>query len=115
MMIQPVSSAATSVPLRLPARQRLEPSRQAKLDVVVELLAALDTATIPGEHYLMDRVIELLGQEVARTSDRMTDWQRQSLSGALAELVRQAARMVPDEAMFRARAELLTDALRVAS
>ena len=63
----------------------------------------------------MERVIDLLGQEVARASSRMTDWQRQSIMGALAELVRQAARMVPDEATFRARAEMLTDVLRVAS
>ena len=115
MMIQSVSSTATNVPPRRAAPQRLEPSRQAKLDVVRELLAALDTATIPGQHYLMDRVIDLLGQETSRTSGGMTDWQRQSITGALAELVRQAARMVPDEATFRARAEMLTDVLRVAS
>jgi hypothetical protein len=113
-MIQPASSAATDVPLRLSSRQRLEPSRQAKLDVVGELLAALDTATIPGQHYLMDRVIDLLGQEVFRGASRMTDWHRQSVTDALDELVRQAARMVPDEQRFRASAEMLTRVLRAA-
>jgi hypothetical protein len=114
-MIEAVASVQTPVSLGLPARQCLEPSRQAKLQVVRELLATLDTATIPGQHYLMDRVIGLLGQEVARTSSRMTDWQRQSITSAHAELVRQAARLVPDESTFRARAEMLTDVLRIAS
>jgi hypothetical protein len=112
MMLQPVSPATSSVSLRWAARWRPEPSRKTKLDVVGELLAALDTATIPGQHYLMERVIDLLGQEVARASSRMTDWQRQTVTGALAELVRQAGRMVPDEATFRARTGLLTDVLR---
>jgi hypothetical protein len=112
-MIQPVSSVEANVSLRLPARKRPQPSRKAKLDVVGELLAALDTATIPGQHYVMDRIIDVLGQEVSRASGRMTDWQRQTITGALAELVRQAARMVPDETTFRARAEMLTDVLRV--
>jgi hypothetical protein len=115
MMIQPFASPATNVPLRRVARQRVEPSRQTKLDVVVELVAALDTATIPGEHYLMDRVIDLLGQEVSRAASRMSESQRQTVMRAVAELVRQAARMVPDEVTFRARAQMLTDVLRVAS
>jgi hypothetical protein len=112
-MIESVSSAGTHVSVRLLARQRVEPSRQAKLEVVRELLAALDTATIPGQHYVMDRVIGVLGQEVSRASGRMSDWQRQSITGVLAELVRQAARLAPDEATWRARAEMLTDVLRV--
>ena len=74
-------------------------------------MTALDTATIPGQHYLMDRVIGLFGQD-SRASNRMTEWQRQSITCALAELVRQAARLVPDEAAFRARAEMLVDVLR---
>jgi hypothetical protein len=114
-MVEALASAQIHVSLRLPPRQRLEPSRQAKLQVVRELLATLDTATIPGQHYLMDRVIGLLGQEVSHASGCMTDWQRQSMTSAHAELVRQAARLVPDEATFRARAELLTDVLRLAS
>ena len=40
-MIESVSSSQTHVPVRLPAHQRLEPSRQAKLDVVGELLVRL--------------------------------------------------------------------------
>ena len=114
MMLQPVPAAATNVSVRLPTRRRPEPSRQVKLEVVPELLAALDTATTSGQHYVMDRIIDLLGQEASRTASRVSDWQRQSIMGALAELVRQAARLVPDEAVFRARAGMLTDVLRVA-
>ena len=111
-MIESVSSAETYVSVRLPARERLEPSRQAKLEAVRDLVTAFDTATISGQHYLMDRAIGLLGQEISRASNRMTEWQRQSVTGALADLVRQAARLAPDEAAFRARAEMLVDVLR---
>ena len=43
-----------------------------------ELLAALETATIPGQHYLMDKVIDLLGGEPLRANTRLADWQRQT-------------------------------------
>lgn len=113
-MIESFSGSQTHVSVRLPAQQRLEPSRQAKLEAVRDLVTTLDTATIPGQHYLMDRVIGLLDPEVSRASKRMSDWQRLSITGALADLVRQAARLVPDEATFRARTEIVMDVLRLA-
>jgi hypothetical protein len=113
-MIQTVSSAEANVPVRLPASQPHEPTRQAKLEAVHDMLAALETATIPGLHYVMDRIIGLLGQEVVRASGHMTGWQRQSVAAALHELGREAAHLVPDESAFRARAEILTDVLQLA-
>ena len=53
----------------------------------------------------MDRVIGLLGQEVSRASSRMSDGSGRA-SRARMPTVRQAARLVPDEATFRARAEM---------
>ena len=110
-MVESASSSQTHVSVRLPARQRLEPSRQAKLEAACDLVAMLDTATIPGQHNLMDRVIGLLGQELSRVSD----WQRLSITGALADLARQAAQLAPDEAIFRVRAEMVVDVLRLAT
>lgn len=87
------------------------PSRWDKLGVARDLLAALETATIPGQHYLMDKVIDLLGPEVLLASKRLSDPDREIAARAQHELSREAARLVPDDSAFCRRAKILMDVL----
>lgn len=93
------------------ARPTYLPSRGDRLGVVRDLLAALETATIPGQHYLMDKVIDLLSPEVLGASKRLSEPDREIVARALHELSREAARLVPDDNAFCRRAEILMDVL----
>jgi hypothetical protein len=59
----------------------------------------------------MDKVIDLLDQELLASRASLAGWQHDALARALHALGREAARLVPDEGMFRQRAEILMDVL----
>jgi hypothetical protein len=78
---------------------------------VREMLGALGTATAAGQHYLMNKVLGLLGQEASRSDHRASEPQRRAIATSLAELAREVTRRAPDEAAFTQTATQLVDAL----
>jgi len=83
--------------------------------VVEQLLGDLDTVTIPGQHFTMEKVLSLLRQEIgaaeARMGPKMGDLQRRGLRGALEDLGHEFERMLPDAVRFVARTRLIAAAL----
>ena len=76
-----MQSAATAIPFpttqanltaSVPVERSIDFAQATRFDVARELLAALETATIPGQHYLMDKVIDLLGGEPLRANTRLS-------------------------------------------
>ena len=111
MMSSSGDTPKTNGPFRLALPSHPEPSSSAKLEVVRDLLAALDSATIAGQRHLMERIIGLVGPDVARVTGQLTDRRRTIIARSLDELAREAARLVPDAGAFRRQAEVLMDVL----
>ena len=87
-----------------------------RLQVVRELLAALELATDAGQVHLMDRVAEILHRTLAEGAIQLTPAQQASATTMMAELERERARAAPRFAVFRRAAsgviELLSYAIR---
>ena len=75
------------------------------------LLADLDTITVAGQHFTMDKVIGLLEREVAAVEAALSELQRRGLRRALADLGREHDRPLPDVDVFVVRARMITDTL----
>jgi len=89
-----------------------------RLQVVRELLAALELATDAGQVHLMDRVAEILHRTLAEGAIQLTPAQQASATTMMAELERERARAAPRIGVFRRPAsgviELLAHAIRPA-
>jgi hypothetical protein len=84
-----------------------------RLAVVEELLGDLETVTIAGRHFTMDRVVGLLRLEVVAVEDGLSDLQRRAIGRALEDLGREERRQLPDADRFLSRARMITDTLAV--
>jgi hypothetical protein len=82
-----------------------------KRQAVREMLAALETATLAGQHHLMKKVLGVLGQEAFRSQGRIAEPQRRALANSIDALAREASRRAPDEAAFARTAAALVDGL----
>ena len=87
-----------------------------RLQVVRELLAALELATDAGQLHLMDRVADILRRTLTEGAVELTPVQQASATTMMAELERERARAAPRFAVFRRAAsgviELLSYAIR---
>lgn len=88
------------------------PTGKHRLDVVKEILTALDTATAAGQQYLMGKVLTVLRHQAPQRDYWMNDRQWNHIAGALDALAREATRMAPDAAAFSRQASSLADSLR---
>jgi hypothetical protein len=82
-----------------------------KRQAVREMLAALETATLAGQHHLMKKVLGVLGQEAFLSQGRIAEPQRRALATSIEALAREASRRAPDEAAFARTAAALVDGL----
>jgi len=82
-----------------------------RMDVVKQLLGDLDTATVAGLHFTMEKVVDLLQLEIGVVEPELNDLERRVILRALAELGREQGRLLPDADMFVARTQMITDTL----
>jgi hypothetical protein len=80
---------------------------------VREMLAALEHATPGGLHHLMRKVLAVLDEDVASARPWLSESQRRMITGTLATLEREAARLAPDGIAFVRGATQVVDALSV--
>lgn len=86
-------------------------ARAWRLEVVKQLLGDLDTVTVSGMHFTMEKVVGLLRREISALEPELNDMERRVIGRALTELGREQGRLLPDADMFVARTEMITDTL----
>jgi hypothetical protein len=96
-----------------PTRVGPVPSSE-RLQIARELLAALKDATRPGQAHLMHRVLSILQRELLNPDLPLSSGQAAAVLSAVAELEHEAARTVPDTALFSDRAQSVVDLLALA-
>jgi len=74
-------------------------------------LGDLETVTISGRNFTMEKVVGLLRREIGEASPALSERQRRAVSGALDDLGIEFARRLPDAGRFVARAQVITDTL----
>src|SRR6478735_12488895 len=80
-----------------------------RLDVVKEILTALETATAAGQQYLMGKVLKVLQHQAPPRDHWLNDREWSQIAGALDALAREATRLSPDPAAFSRQAQFLAD------
>jgi hypothetical protein len=93
------------VPVRPPGLRAL------RLEVVRQLLADLEIITVAGQHFTMDKIINLLDREFAAAELGLSELQKRGLRRALADLGREQGRLLPDLEVFVGRARMIADTL----
>jgi hypothetical protein len=78
---------------------------------VLEMLAALEHATLGGRHHLMRKVLMVLDEDAASARPWLGESERRSIAGTLASLEREAARRAPDGIAFVRGATQVVEAL----
>lgn len=94
-----------------PATVRPPGLRALRLEVVRQLLADLDIITVAGQHFTMDKIINLLEREFAAAELALSELQKRGLRRALGDLGREQGRMLPDVEVFVVRARMIADTL----
>ena len=82
-----------------------------RLGVVKELLGDLETATVAGMHFTMEKVVGLLRLEIGAREPELNDLERRLIGRALTELGREQGRLLPDANLFVVRTEMIADTL----
>jgi hypothetical protein len=85
-----------------------------RLEIVGELLLALDQATGPAQAHLMRRTLGIVRQEVLWTGLRLTGWRHAMAVATMGDLDREVVRLAPDLEEFRRRTSGLIDLLSAA-
>jgi len=85
--------------------------RGGRLGVVKELLGDLETATVAGLHFTMEKVVDLLRLEIGAYEPELSDLERRVIGRALTELGREQGRLLPDANLFVSRTEMIADTL----
>ena len=78
-----------------------------RLDVVKELLADLQTATVAGRRFTMEKVLRILDEETAAAASEFSPSQRRGLANALVDLRGEQARPSPRVEAFAVRVETM--------
>jgi len=82
---------------------------EARMDVLREMLAAIEDATPGGQRYLMTKLLVLFRREASRPDVQFSVRQRHVLLLSLDQLEHEASRIAPDVATFERRAQILVD------
>ena len=85
--------------------------RALRLEVVRQLLADLDIITVAGQHFTMEKVINLLEREFAAAELALSELQKRGLRRALGDMGREQGRLLPDVEVFAVRARMIADTL----
>ena len=85
------------------------PAARLRLDVVKEILTALETATAAGQQYLMGKVLKVLQHQAPPRDHWLNDREWSQIAGALDALAREATRLSPDPAAFSRQAQFLAN------
>jgi hypothetical protein len=85
------------------------PAGRLRLDVIKDILTAMETATTAGQQYLMGKVLKVLQHQAPPRDHWLNDREWGQIAGALDALAREAARLSPDAAAFSRQAQLLAD------
>lgn len=85
--------------------------RTLRLGVVEQLLGDLDTATVAGRHFTMEKVVGLLRVEIGAAEPGLSEGARCAIAGALDELAREESHLLPDPPTFVARTRMITQTL----
>lgn len=92
-----------------------ETPRGLRLGIVEELLGDLDTVTIGGQRFTMEKVVGLLRSEIGAAASALGELQRRLVNRALEDLTFENGRPLPDAARFVARTHMITATLEVLS
>ena len=107
MMIQAATHRHSPPPISLvpflPAHVRL--------DVIQSMLGDLETATTAGQRYVMAKLLTQLREAASAAEPSLSDLRRRTIRNTLAQLAREAERLLPDAAAFARGARLLAAAL----
>src|SRR5437763_14548738 len=80
-----------------------------RMNVVKQLLGDLDTATVAGLHFTMEKVVDLLQLEIGAVEPELNDLERRVIRRALADLGRERVRLLPDADAFVVRTQMIAD------
>ena len=77
-----------------------------RLGVIADLVAELETATVAGQHYVMDKMVALLREEANGSSPSLSQLEQKLALRAIEDLDREQHRRLPDleKLVTRARA-----------
>jgi hypothetical protein len=85
--------------------------RLRQLSVVREMLGTLDTLTIAGQHYDIDKVIAFVDGQVRGAARRVSERNRATLMDLMTQLRDESVHRFPDSTRFAQRAENLISLL----
>lgn len=78
-----------------------------RLDVVKELLADLQAATVAGQRFTIEKVVKILEVETAEAAADLSELQRRGLANALADLRGEQERPSPRVELVVVRVETM--------
>lgn len=82
-----------------------------RLEVIRELMSALDLATRSGQGHVMRKMLGILRAEILGVGLRLTDGQLGVVMNTLTELEHEAGRVAPLPAAFNDNARVVVDVL----
>ena len=82
-----------------------------RLGVVRELLGDLETVTVAGQRFTMEKVVTMLRDEVGSVEPELTELQRRIMACALADLGHERDRLLPDTDTFVVRSQIIANTL----
>ena len=82
-----------------------------RLDVIHSMLGDLETATTAGQRYVMAKLLTLLREAALVAEPSLSDLRRRWIRNTLAQLAREAERLLPDAEAFERGARSLAAAL----
>jgi hypothetical protein len=81
------------------------PTRQ--LETIQEMLGSMETQTVPGIRYTMDKVLGFLRKQIRSEQFVVSPRNRRIVAQQVDQLTREVQRMVPDARLFADRADTL--------
>ena len=85
-----------------------------RLDVIQSMLGDLETATNAGQRYVMAKMLTQLREAAAAAEPSLSDLRLRTIRNMLAQLAREAERLLPDAEAFARGARSLAAALSLA-
>jgi hypothetical protein len=78
-----------------------------QLETIQEMLGSMETQTVPGIRYTMDKVLGFLRKQIRSEQFVVSPRNRRIVAQQVDQLTREAERMVPDARLFADRADTL--------
>lgn len=91
----------------MPAEAQETMDAMDRLADIQRMLQSIETLTLAGQRHNIARITGFLEEEVARRSNGTDDPRKETAASLLAELRREARRLLPDVQCFTSHAEVL--------